>query len=504
MKITLLALSLSLTSQAKALALCEYPIKWVDQQLCLDTSADTVQNDLKKMTSLLEGEINREEHTEFPVYFADKGEFVSKKKLKKALSVLSSMMEKKKYAEFLQVHRSLELNYVEMIPYHYPVNAEIMKAIRVRFSPEEAQGESNATQSLPSLRKDAHDISKLDLKLGFNRKPSELPDGKNCKYDEAKTNYGTHPGFTLKCSKLKVKVKFGEYHSEAFASRIFWALGFTADPVDYLPNVILPYDRRVFTEFNSRRLMKTRFIVGPFLTKELPIAVKSDPFKFIQGLELKDGTIVSGRKNLRKFLVGGSKEKTITEDLIIKENEKQIVKIHTGPVQAQIDEDSTTFGPWSWSEFGVQDSSEARSTLLLAAWLNWFDCRLDNNRLRLVDGKLVHVISDLGGVLGNAGGNIPFLNSVEELKAFEDHFISFKNDEIRFPHYRPLNTNEAFNRATFADLAPMAELILKLSPAQIRDALEVSGFSETEVEGFHFKLLKRQEEIREAFTVSKP
>jgi hypothetical protein len=58
------------------------------------------------------------------------------------------------------------------------------------------------------------------------------------KYDGPKTGSGISPGFEAKSDSTKIKVKFQEITSEPFTARIFWAMGYHGDPVDYVPGLI--------------------------------------------------------------------------------------------------------------------------------------------------------------------------------------------------------------------------------------------------------------------------
>ena len=94
-----------------------------------------------------------------------------------------------------------------------------------------------------------------------------------------------------------MKIKFGELHSEPFAARLFWALGYNTDAIDYAPQLKLKYDRRFFREFNQRREVSTRIsalLVLPLYT--LRFQPRHDPFEFIAVAVMKDGRRLSGRQ----------------------------------------------------------------------------------------------------------------------------------------------------------------------------------------------------------------
>src|SRR5262249_51189506 len=98
------------------------------------------------------------------------------------------------------------------------------------------------------------DIADRDLYYGFGR--TELPslEGQVCTYRRSKQGYGTHGGFKVSCEQYpKATLKFGKEHSQPFAHRIFWALGFNTFPFDYVPTARVKWDRRIFTEFNTRK-----------------------------------------------------------------------------------------------------------------------------------------------------------------------------------------------------------------------------------------------------------
>ena len=101
----------------------------------------------------------------------------------------------------------------------------------------------------------------MDLTTGFERKTRPTFEDAVWTYAKAKDGFGAHAGFEVKSGEMRLKIKFGEIHSEPFTARIFHALGYHADACDYSPGLKVKFDRRIFTEFNSRKPVDTRITV---------------------------------------------------------------------------------------------------------------------------------------------------------------------------------------------------------------------------------------------------
>lgn len=448
----------------------------------------------------------------WPIYFLENKE-ISNKKLNKILNIMLEKSESLENnfqpeiaKEILEIHRSLELNLIPPVKPKYKINEVMRTYIKDYFYTPALHGTNKATnidhlgnpvdQSFWSIEKD---IEHKNLNLGFNRNSIYPLENQICNYDEPKTGYGTKPGFSIKCGDKKLKIKFKEVHSEPFASRIFWSLGYNVEPVDYAKKVSLKYNRKILKEFNSRKELSVKITFGNKEISNKRYGSYYNPVDFIDSLLLKDGSHIK-QNQLRSFLFKNPNlEKAEQEDSNYL-NEDKIDLIIFKEVQFQINnEHFTKIGPWSFNELDHHTRREMRALVLLAAWLNWYDVRFDNNRLILdQQNNLKFFINDVGGCLGKIEREARLRqNSIEDLKNFSDRFTKRKLGKFQFIQYRTLDDNETFSQSDIEDLKWLGEKMLKLTPKQIEDALKASGFSNTEIEGFKVKLIKRLEFLKQ-------
>jgi hypothetical protein len=371
------------------------------------------------------------------------------------------------------------------------------------------------------------DLEKRNLYYGFNRKA--LPEFKSvCKYNAPKTSYGTHGGFEIKCDGQKIKVKFGnETKTEPFNSRLLWALGYNATPVDYSKGIQVEYDRKVLTEYNERKNLTTdlRSALG-FSYHKLHIQKILDPFT--DGIAY--GRLVDGRtlssEELRQMLLKPdfiarfqAAPVKITDADINAEAEKQIAVLILKEGSIELENDSEqSLGPWSWNDFDHPERRELRGFSVFASFLNLFDVRTDNNRLRVAideDGqkKLKHYVSDLGSGFGNASNLLKFSNG--QINAYPWEFVKERpttvyvgpRREIRqqTPYspvdYQPLEHNEAFVRAQPDDVRWAARLLGRISDQQLIDALIASGFNASETKLLLEKMTSRRQNLMRVFNL---
>jgi hypothetical protein len=316
-------------------------------------------------------------------------------------------------------------------------------------------------------------------------------------YAKAKDGFGAHAGFEAQSGQTRIKIKFGEVHSEPFTARIFHALGYNVDACDYSPGLKLKYDRRIFTEFNSRKPVDTKIsALGVLPVWTIHFQPKHDPFAFIVSAVLDDGTALPATA-LRAALKPGGPDTNI---------ESRIAYLITAPANVQVkDPREQSIGPWDFGQLGHKDLRELRGAGLLAAWLGWFDSRFENTRLRVVKGgdsmELKHVFSDVGGGLGKAVGWSGWRG--EAPQEFPDSFTEPElvqgpgrmTKPFRIVNFRPIEPNAAFREMTLDDARWMARLIAQLTEQQIVDGLRVSGFDELNVELYRSKLLARREKM---------
>src|SRR6185437_127754 len=77
-------------------------------------------------------------------------------------------------------------------------------------------------------------------------------------------------------------------------ARIFYALGFHADPTDYAPLVKVRYNRRLLREFHSRMPLNMQIAPFDIHVATMHLQTHYDPFTFITSAVFKDGKQISG------------------------------------------------------------------------------------------------------------------------------------------------------------------------------------------------------------------
>lgn len=361
-----------------------------------------------------------------------------------------------------------------------------------------------------SFWKNPGPIPQREARIGFGREKPFAFEGQ-CSYLDPKSGYGIHGGFSIDCGGRKWKIKFGnETHSEPFNSRMVWLLGFNAVPVDYAKGLKVKYDRRVFSEYNTRKelTMKVVSALG-FTYRKIELQRELDPFvEAVAEAVLKDGTRVPASRLKTLLVANPAPEKLKIASNYKTSFEKKIdyLVLQEGNVETDLEE-LKNLGPWDWNGLDHAKRREFRAFGILAAWLNMFDIRLDNNRLRRFkdkDGRkhLQHYVSDLGSGLGRARNFIRYENS--DLRGFPNTFIDRQYDEdgrwrkdipYIISNYTPIQSNDAFDRADNNDIRWMARLIGAITLQQMEDALSASGFNEQEVQAFLQKLSRRRDNL---------
>ncbi len=342
------------------------------------------------------------------------------------------------------------------------------------------------------------DIASENLKEGFGR--AELPriTEKLCRYAAPKETAGMNPGFEVECGGERVKLKFGEVSSEPLVTRMFWALGFHADPTDYAAGVKVAYDRRIFTEFNSRQPVRTTFTVLWIIpVYRMNLQRSKDPFDYVAEAVLRDGQHWSAQELKGHLMTGTNFQPAV---------EAQIDYLVTTAANVQVkDPRVKSIGPWDYGQLDHADRREVRGAGLLAAWLGFYDTRFDNTKLRLVGPKkqphLEHYFSDLGGGLGRTTGIISWHG--EDVNAFPWSFTAPPLDQgkgrlarpLRIVGYTPIVHTPAFAAMTIDDARWMARLIGQLHAAQITQALAASGYDSATVRLYAEKLISRRNQM---------
>ena len=352
------------------------------------------------------------------------------------------------------------------------------------------------------------DIPATDVYHGFGRTHWLPLENIVCDYSAPKKSFGLNPGFEVDAEGRSIKLKFAEVSSEPFLTRIFDALGFQADPTDYAPAVKVRYDRRIFLEFHSRQPVHTRFTFLGFIPiYTLQLQKRYDPFASIAWAVRRDGTRWSGQE-LKARLFHDPKRPHPEQDAanFRPEVETEIAYLITVPANVQVrDSNIKSIGLWDFGQLDHAGRRELRGAGLLAAWLGWFDTRLDNTPLRTIQRQgrteLGHYISDLGGGLGETSG---LLYSRGELpNAFPWTFTRpplWQGPQrlaipLRLEGYKPTAPTKAFAEMTIDDARWMARLIGQLTERQLVQALVASGYDSAEVRLYTEKLASRRDRM---------
>jgi hypothetical protein len=385
---------------------------------------------------------------------------------------------------------------VALLQLHRPIGVGHKPAVNLRPGPV---ADLSRRDPLPSsFWSPPADVSARDLYIGFGRAGLPRFAEKLCRYSAPKETAGMNPGFEVDCDRDRVKLKFGEFSSEPLVTRMFWALGFHADPTDYAAGVKVAYDRRIFTEFNSRQPVRTTFTLLWFIpVYSMNLQRPKDPFDYVAAAILRDGRQWSGPE-LKRHLMKGTNYQT--------EIEAQIDYIVTTPANVQVkDSQVKSIGPWDYGQLDHADRREVRGAGLLAAWLGFYDTRFDNTKLRLVGPKkhphLEHYFSDLGGGLGRTKGLLAWHG--EDVNAFPWSFTAPPLEQgkgrlarpLRIVGYTPIVRTPAFAAMTIDDARWMARWIGQLGAGQITQALTASGYDAPTIRLYARKLISRRNKM---------
>jgi hypothetical protein len=350
-------------------------------------------------------------------------------------------------------------------------------------------------------------ISEEDLYPGFGR--DQFPHLENglCDYSAPKTSSGTHAGFDVEYQGERFKIKFGDLNSEPFTARIFYALGFHADPTDYAPLVKVRYNRRMLREFHLRKPLTIKITPLGIHVGTVQLQTHYDPFTFITTAVFKDGKQISGAALKQMLFTNpGLAHPEDSPENFRTNIEASLDYLVMAPANVQPRDGPTqSIGSWDFGRLGHKNLRELRGAGLLAAWLGWFDSRADNTKLRLVrdseDVQLLHFFSDLGGGMGSGTGL--FSPRGENPKDFPWTFTSPEiirgpgrmTTPFRIRHFRPTVPTAAFAAMTADDARWMARLIGQLTENQLRAALIASGYDNAEARLYLEKLISRRDQM---------
>ena len=305
----------------------------------------------------------------------------------------------------------------------------------------------------------------------------------------------------------RFKIKFGEINSEPFTARIFYALGYHADPTDYALEIRVHYDRRMFREFNLRKPLT--MWVAPLGIRLWSIQLQPhyDPFTFVTSAVFKDGRKVSGAELKQMLFINPNQPDPQDSPENFRADVEVAIDYLVMPAANVQSRDAPTesIGEWQFGGLGHENCRELRGLGLLAAWLSWFDSRTDNTKVRLVrdsdNVQIEHFISDLGGGMGTGSGlfspqgenpnDLTWTYTEPEIARGPGRMTT----PFRIRHFKPMVPTPAFAAMTTDDARWMARLIGQLTENQLREALIGSGYDNAEARLYLEKLISRRDEM---------
>lgn len=348
-------------------------------------------------------------------------------------------------------------------------------------------------------------VKDVDTYIGFDRQ--ELPNYSSTvfEYKKAKTGFGTHAGFRVELGEQEYKIRLGQESRVApFSTRILHALGFNSLPIDYITELRVKYDKKIFREFNNRTPLPFTLAIGKVDLINYKQNMFIDPFKYVLRVVLKNGSTLSAEE-IKMQLINSKKKKATQLDVSYNsEIEDQIEEVVFKDASIEkIDEANMSIGPWSWDEPRHIERKDIRGYGLLAAWLGQYDARTENTRLMLMeDAKGNRVlrlfVTDVGSGLGKA--NPLFAVLPDNLEKFRETVViaSEKNNgQMISQKFQTFTTNKCFEATNEQDAEWMFKYIDQLTEAQIKQALRVSNFNEAETNEAYRKLMVRKENIRQ-------
>ena len=436
--------------------------------------------------------------------------------LEETLTLLDEMISAGEAAGSPRGFHLLELLHAVQNGFRYPVKQDYRLIPDVfprlfmqlhRHQMVDAVGAPSAVPDPPSSSfwRSPTDLRAADLYAGFGRAARPRYDGAVCEYKGPKTGWGAHPGFDVECAGHKLKFKLGdERYGGPFNTRLFDALGYHTEPNDAVAHLRLRYDRRVLTQYNSRKLLavQVKFLFIPLRTHT--ITDIEDPFVRIDSAVMRDGRRVDGAALKRNLL----RDSAVTEG---KPRPETVAANYNAAFERDIDyliweegtvephsDDIQTIGAWDFDQLDHASRREVRALFVLAAWVDQFNLRWENTRLAYLKTpsgwSLIHLLSDVGSGLGLARDLRRSLNSEVDSMLWE---VTERNTEgtVKFSGFASSMENTAFSSVTADDARWMLRRMALLSERQLLAALLATGMSAAEVRLALEKLVSRRKQL---------
>lgn len=400
----------------------------------------------------------------------------------------------------------IKKNY-EILPEIFPIlllKARAHRSIARDPAPAAPASDPRAGEPPPSsFWSPTGEVGAKDLHAGFGR--SALPAHEGiCEYVKPKTGWGAHPGFEISCGGEKLEFKLGdEIYGGPFNTRVFDALGYHTFAIDRMPALKLKYDRRVLSEYNSRRYMAmyARILFIP-VARHVVTKIE-DPFERIvaavttDGRRLTPGELQSGLLRGAAVVKGRPRPETVAANYDA-EFERKIAYLVWEPGTVAYEPDTIhTIGAWDYDQLDHADRREVRAVFVLSAWLDQYNMRWENTRLAYVkDGEgwhLRHLFSDVGSGLSDAHSMLHSTNSDIEKMPWTVTEVS--GGKVKFSGFAPNVMNDAFAGATAEDARWMLRRLAALSETQILEALLATSMSAAEARLALEKLVSKRQKM---------
>lgn len=444
--------------------------------------------------------------------------------LGETLVLLDQMIGARGAADSARIQHTLELLHAVQNSFRYPVPRyyqlipDIFPSLLLQM--RRHQSVETAPDAPPvadpprgSFWRNPGDLRSLDLYTGFRRSAVPRYDDALCEYRGPKTGWGAHPGFDVECAGQKLTFKLGdERYGGPFNTRLFDALGYHTEPIDPVARLRLRYERRVLTEYNSRKLltMQVKFLFIPLKTHT--ITDIEDPFARIDSAVMRDGRRLGTAELKRRLLrdhavvLGRPRPETVSANYDpVFERDIDYLVWQAGTVAPDAD-DILSIGAWDYDQLDHAARREVRALFVLAAWVDQFNLRWENTRLAYVkeagEWSLIHLMSDVGSGLGLARNLRRSFNSVVDSMLWE---VTERESDgtVRFSGFASSMENGAFSSLTAADASWILRRMAVLSEKQILAALLATGMSAAEVRLALEKLVSKRRKMIEDFGLTR-
>lgn len=359
-------------------------------------------------------------------------------------------------------------------------------------------------------------------------------DGEECEYDKPKAGFGVHAGFHIKCDKENYKLKFGnEVYAGPLNSRIYKLFGYEAPQINYVEGARIKYNRKIFTEFNQRKV--ETFSATLFGGKVSTLANNKkylDAFKEISHFVLIDGATVDSMEFKKRLIINeipnnpkiiNSMVRDYSNSDFNQDEEKKIKLVVFKPATITTKTKDSEIGPWKYDDLDFEDRREFKGIYILSGWLGNFDIRMDNNRLLLQkedkdsvekENKIRLALVDVGSGLGRS--NSVFSKSSSEInempwdltETFQDTndnngHPSGTTERLQMVGFSTLELSDTFSGIYLSDAQWMLRKICQVTNQQLTEALVSTGMSSASVKLAFAKLINRRNKMITDFEMTK-